>query len=176
LQHHPILSMQVSRPCILEQSDMKDDPIVSRIRLMAMCQPIGRRTVDFHIAMPRHTADSNMRMRKIGSRITIQRAGVDHFNRLARGSLKGLSAKIEPLPEVGVGVALPVLGHGVDQVFAVAVDGHVGAGRGGLQALDRRRDLHSVIGRLGLAAGEGQAGPRTLDDDAPPAGAGVARA
>jgi hypothetical protein len=72
------------------------------------------------------------------------------------------------LPGVG-----PALGHGLDEVLGVAVDGDVTGFFEGLEGLDDGEDFHAVAGGAAEAAGEFPAVRAVEEDDAVAAGAGV---
>ena len=79
-------------------------------------------------------------------------------------------------PEIRVGVALPVLGHGVDDVLAIAVNGDLGSGWQGGEAFDDAEHLHAVVGGGGVTAGERSLGYSVHDDGTPAARTRIAAA
>ena len=74
-----------------------------------------------------------------------------------------------PLPPVD-----PPLAKSVDQVRAVGVEGDCAWPVESLQSLDRRQELHALVGRMRLSPGELLFMVAEAQDGTPPPGSGIA--
>src|SRR5262245_42758298 len=86
---------------------------------------------------------------------------------------------VQKLPKVRVCATTPALCHGFDEILAVAPERDIASGRRGLEAFDRREQLHAVVRRALVGAIEGALLAIFDEDGGPTAGAawiGVASA
>src|SRR6266849_9101134 len=79
-------------------------------------------------------------------------------------------------PAIGAPAEIPLVTEAVDDIGAVAVDGHGAAAAEGAQALDGAGQLHALVGRARFAAGELDLVAVVDEDGGPAAGAGITAA